>query len=55
MCVGPCAVRPCRPYFTIHDTSFKALASGQMPSDEQPWLLPCLVGVTNPYFIKVSV
>lgn len=40
-----------RPYFTIHDASFAALATHQLPSNSNS--LPRLLGVTNLYFLKV--
>ncbi|KAG1666410.1 hypothetical protein FOA52_006519 [Chlamydomonas sp. UWO 241] len=39
-----------RPYYTIHDPTFKALSSGALPRDDP--CLPVLVGVTNLYFLK---
>ncbi len=43
-----------RPYYTIHDTAFGALASGKLPSPESdPQGLPSVIGVTNLYFLKV--
>ncbi|GAB4820709.1 hypothetical protein N2152v2_007755 [Parachlorella kessleri] len=39
-----------RPYLTIHDPCFARLAGGTLPSLEND--LPCLLGVTNFYFIK---
>ena len=39
-----------RPYLTIHDPCFARLAGGILPSLENG--LPCLMGVTNFYFIK---
>lgn len=41
-----------RPYFTIHDENFGALAAGQLPDNSNT--LPRLLGVTNLYFLKVS-
>ncbi len=41
-----------RPYFTIHDEDFGALAAGQLPDNSNT--LPRLLGVTNLYFLKVS-
>ena len=40
-----------RPYFTIHDEDFAALAAGQLPGNSNA--LPRLLGVTNLYFLKV--
>jgi hypothetical protein len=41
-----------RPYFTIHDEDFGALAGGQLPDNSNA--LPRLLGVTNLYFLKVA-
>ncbi len=40
-----------RPFFTIHDEDFAALAAGQLPDNGNA--LPRLLGVTNLYFLKV--
>lgn len=42
-----------RPFFTIHDTDFGALASGQLPDSSNA--LPRLLGVTNLYFLKANL
>jgi hypothetical protein len=42
-----------RPYFTIHDEDFGALAGGQLPDNSNA--LPRLLGVTNLYFLKVGI
>ncbi len=39
-----------RPYLTIHDPCFAKLAAGALPTPANG--LPCLLGVTNLYFIK---
>ena len=41
-----------RPYFTIHDPAFQAMADAQAPTKSSK--LPRLLGVTNLYFLKVS-
>ena len=53
-----------RPYFTIHDSAFAALAAGGLPSatstnddgggenGKKPRQLPALLGVTNPFILK---
>jgi hypothetical protein len=41
-----------RPYFTIHDEDFGALAGGQLPDNSNA--LPRLLGVTNLYFLKAG-
>ncbi len=40
-----------RPYFTIHDPAFAALAGGQLPAGASR--LPRLLGITNLYILKV--
>ena len=40
-----------RPYFTIHDPAFTALAAGEVPSNANGH--PRLLGITNLYFLKV--
>ena len=40
-----------RPYFTIHDPAFAALAAGEVPSNANGH--PRLLGITNLYFLKV--
>ena len=42
-----------RPYFTIHDGDFGALAAGQLPDGGNA--LPRLLGVTNLYFLKAGL
>ena len=42
-----------RPYFTIHDPAFAALAAGELPSAANGH--PRLLGITNLYFLKVSL
>lgn len=42
-----------RPYFTIHDSVFAALSTGQAPDNSNS--LPRLLGVTNLYFLKVML
>ncbi|KAK9864873.1 hypothetical protein WJX84_003125 [Apatococcus fuscideae] len=39
-----------RPYFTIHDSEFQAMADSQIPEEENS--LPTLIGITNVFFIK---
>ena len=42
-----------RPYFTIHEPAFAALAAGAVPSTEiNADNFPSLIGVTNPFIIK---
>ena len=41
-----------RPYFTIHDPAFAALAAGEIPSNTNGH--PRLLGITNLYFLKVT-
>lgn len=41
-----------RPYFTIHDPAFQAMADAQVPTKGSK--LPRLLGVTNLYFLKAS-
>lgn len=42
-----------RPYFTIHDSMFPQMSSQELPSNSNS--LPRLLGVTNFYFLKVSL
>ncbi len=42
-----------RPYFTIHDPAFAHLAAQELPSNTNG--LPRVLGVTNLYFLKVSM
>ncbi|KAJ9516005.1 hypothetical protein QJQ45_016820 [Haematococcus lacustris] len=51
--------RDFRPYYTIHDPGFAALANGGLPGGGgqqggEPEL-PCLLGVTNLYFVRVEL
>ncbi|KAK9853379.1 hypothetical protein WJX84_012047 [Apatococcus fuscideae] len=39
-----------RPYFSIHDSEFQAMAESQLPEEEND--LPTLIGITNVFFIK---
>eukprot|EP00195_Chlamydomonas_chlamydogama_P012460 CAMPEP_0202914128 /NCGR_PEP_ID=MMETSP1392-20130828/62304_1 /ASSEMBLY_ACC=CAM_ASM_000868 /TAXON_ID=225041 /ORGANISM="Chlamydomonas chlamydogama, Strain SAG 11-48b" /LENGTH=649 /DNA_ID=CAMNT_0049605655 /DNA_START=669 /DNA_END=2618 /DNA_ORIENTATION=+ len=41
-----------RPYYTIHDADFRKLASGMLPLPGQADSSPCLLGVTNLFFVK---
>lgn len=40
----------CRPYYTIHDDTFTALANGALPGPDTN--VPCLLGITNLYFVR---
>ncbi len=52
VCVCACVCRlACRPYYTIHDSAFAALAAGALPGPQQR-SVPCLIGATNLYFVK---
>lgn len=42
-----------RPYFTIHDSEFQAMAESQLPEEQND--LPTLIGITNVFFIKVHL
>ncbi len=43
--------RPRRPYYTLHDPAFRHLQAGELPTPSAT-SLPCLMGVTNLFFIK---